>query len=218
MALFGPPIGKVNAILLNGKSEDELSVANADTLDGMDSTDFATTGDIPTDYGDVNGPESATNGNFPILDVTGKILSDSTYAPDDFATSIHDHTGTNATSFTIDQDGAIHEQLKIVNGTYGLEIKDGYDNLCPISCSILYGNATNSDKVGGVYGYKCFNILNVDGILNTPPGSPSHGMIYMVGINPSGSWEYKEPGETLFYNSSTSSWITIGNMDYIEEY
>lgn len=46
MALFDPPIGKVNAILLNGKTEDELSVANADTLDGMDSTDFATTGDI----------------------------------------------------------------------------------------------------------------------------------------------------------------------------
>ncbi len=41
MAIFDPPIGKVNAILLNGKTENELSVANADTLDGMDSTDFA---------------------------------------------------------------------------------------------------------------------------------------------------------------------------------
>lgn len=220
MALFGPPIGKVNAILLNGKSEDELSVANADTLDGMDSTDFATTGDIPTDYGDVNGPESATNGNFPILDVTGKILSDSTYAPDDFATSIHDHTGTNATSFTIDQDHAQQgSRLILEKNSYGnLEVKDGYGNLVSIDCYSLSGYVNNSQKVGGVYGYKCFNILNVDGILNTPPGSPSHGMIYMVGINPSGSWEYKEPGETLFYNSSTSSWITIGNMDYIEEY
>lgn len=135
-----------------------------------------------------------------------------------FATTTHDHTGTNATSFTLDQDGAVHEQLKIVNGTSGLEIRDGYDGLVDLECAELIGIARDSQKLGGVYGYKCFNILNVDGILNEPPGSPSHGMIYMVGINPSGSWEYKEPGETLFYNSSTSSWITIGNMDYIEEY
>lgn len=61
---------------------------DADTLDGMHSTAFATTGHIHT-Y--VTGPESATTGNFPLLDSTGKILSDSNYAPDDFATTGHTH-------------------------------------------------------------------------------------------------------------------------------
>ena len=52
MGVFKPPIGKVtiaDATTLNGKTEDQLSVANADTLDGMDSTDFATIDDIPTE-------------------------------------------------------------------------------------------------------------------------------------------------------------------------
>ena len=93
MGVFKPPVGtnaplSNNALALNGKSEDQLSVAtatNADKLDNLDASDFATTGDIPTDYGDVTGPEGATAGNFPILDVTGKILSDSTYAPSDLS-------------------------------------------------------------------------------------------------------------------------------------
>jgi len=101
MGVFKPPVGtnaplSNNALALNGKSEDQLSVAtatNADKLDNLDASDFATTGDIPTDYGDVTGPEGATAGNFPILDVTGKILSDSTYAPSDFATTNHLHIG-----------------------------------------------------------------------------------------------------------------------------
>ncbi len=57
-------------------------------------SDFATVDHTHT-Y--VTGPESATAGNFPLLDVTGKILSDSTYAPDDFATAGHTHTEADIT-------------------------------------------------------------------------------------------------------------------------
>ena len=52
MGVFKPPIGTTSvgdATTLNGKSENQLSVANANTLDGMDSTDFVTIGDIPTE-------------------------------------------------------------------------------------------------------------------------------------------------------------------------
>lgn len=54
-----------------------------------EALEFAT---ISLGSGDVTGPEGATNGNFPLLDASGKILSDSTYSPNDFATSDHIHT------------------------------------------------------------------------------------------------------------------------------
>lgn len=43
--------------------------------------------DKPAAGGDVTGPAGATAGNFPALDATGKILSDSGKKPADFATS-----------------------------------------------------------------------------------------------------------------------------------
>lgn len=47
----------------------------------------------PTGSGDVTGPASAIAGNLPVLDVTGKVLSDSGYDPTDFASAGHSHAG-----------------------------------------------------------------------------------------------------------------------------
>ena len=47
----------------------------------------------PTGSGDVTGPASAVAGNLPVLDVTGKVLSDSGYDPTDFASAGHNHAG-----------------------------------------------------------------------------------------------------------------------------
>lgn len=47
----------------------------------------------PTGSGDVTGPASAIAGNLPVLDVTGKVLSDSGYDPTDFASAGHNHAG-----------------------------------------------------------------------------------------------------------------------------
>lgn len=205
MTLFGPPIGKVNAILLNGKSEDELSVANADTLDGMDSTDFATTGDIPTDYGDVNGPESATNGNFPILDVTGKILSDSTYAPDDFATVAHAHTSYVATSDYEDLD--VLNKIKNVDGYKSGLDADLWRGYTPQNITI--SKAYNATQLDGEYSYVYKNVVIFNGICNTPSSTYS-GATYMVGISPSGDFAGFPFGTIVRYNGS--SWDVIGNV------
>ena len=68
MGVFKPPIGTTSvgdATTLNGKSEDQLSVANANTLDGMDSTDFATTAHTHTGY--------VATSDYEDLDVLNKI-------------------------------------------------------------------------------------------------------------------------------------------------
>lgn len=63
---------------INAKATDSYK------LGGIDVTDFATTGNL---INLVTGPASAISGNLPILDSTGKIISDSGYSPTDFATS-----------------------------------------------------------------------------------------------------------------------------------
>ena len=213
MGVFKPPVGTTtplsnNALALNGKSEDQLSVAtatNADKLDNLDSSEFATTGDIPTNYGDVTGPEGATAGNFPLLDVTGKILSDSTYAPDDFATTAHTHTGYVATSDYEDLD--VLNKIKNVDG-YGSGLDaDLWQGYTPQNITI--SNAYNAIQLDGECSYAYKNVVIFNGICNTPPSTYS-GATYMVGISPSGDFTGYPFGTVLCYNGT--SWDVIGNV------
>ena len=70
MALFKPPIGTSvpiaeNSSLLNGKSEDQLSVSNADTIDNLDASEFATINHTHTGY--------VATSDYEDLDVLNKI-------------------------------------------------------------------------------------------------------------------------------------------------
>lgn len=73
MGVFKPPVGTTaplsnNALALNGKSEDQLSVAtatNADKLDNLDASDFATTTHTHTGY--------VATSDYEDLDVLNKI-------------------------------------------------------------------------------------------------------------------------------------------------
>jgi len=70
----------------------------------------------PTGSGDVTGPASAIAGNLPVLDVTGKVLSDSGYAPGDFAAAGHNHTGTYAPALGADDNYVTDaEKTKLAN-------------------------------------------------------------------------------------------------------
>lgn len=216
MGVFKPPIGTTtplssNTLALNGKSEDQLSVAsavnatNADKLDNLDASDFATTGDIPTDYGDVTGPEGATAGNFPILDVTGKILSDSTYAPSDFSTTAHIHTGYVATSDYEDLD--VLNKIKNVDGYESGLDADLWQGYTPQNITI--SNAFNATQLDGEYSYVYKNVVIFNGICNTPPSTYS-GATYMVGTSPSGDFTEFPFGTVVRYNGT--SWDVIGNV------
>jgi len=244
MGVFKPPVGtnaplSNNALALNGKSEDQLSVAtatNADKLDNLDASDFATTGDIPTDYGDVTGPEGATAGNFPILDVTGKILSDSTYAPSDFATTNHLHIGVYEpiispknsafnVNFGTDHTTAAYgdhthtgyvaisdyEDLDVLNKIKNV---DGYNS--GLDADLWRGHTTSnfiandSHKLDGEYSYVYKNVIDFNGIYNSPPASYYEGTTVMVGISPSGDFAGFPFGTIVRYNGT--SWDVIGNV------
>ena len=246
MGVFKPPVGtnaplSNNALALNGKSEDQLSVAtatNADKLDNLDASDFATTGDIPTDYGDVTGPEGATAGNFPILDVTGKILSDSTYAPSDFATTNHLHIGVYEpiispknsafnVNFGTDHTTAAYgdhtntgyvaisdyEDLDVLNKIKNV---DGYGSGLDADLwqgytpeNITISNAYNATQLDGEYSYVYKNVIIFDGIYNTPPET-YYEVTYMVGMSPSGDFAEFPFGTIVRYNGT--SWDVIGNV------
>ncbi len=87
------------------------------------------TANPPAGAGDVTGPASATAGHLAALDATGKVLSDSGYAPADFAAAGHNHTGTYAPALGADDNyvtdaekAALHAHsnktaLDLVSGT-----------------------------------------------------------------------------------------------------
>ena len=209
MGLFKSPVRSLDASTLNGKDESQLNVAyanNSNQLDGMEATEFATTGDIPIDYGDVVGPEGSTAGNIPLLDVTGKILSDSSYAPDDFATTNHTHAGYVATSDYEDLD--VLNKIKNVDGLGSGLDADTWRGLTTsefIAHDTYYFNSRSS--------YYYLNVMCIEGIVNSKPESPGQYETYMVGSNPSGDWQYSTPGTLYRYDGS--HWYTVGDMyDY----
>ena len=74
------------------------------------------TANPPAGAGDVTGPASATAGHLAALDATGKVLSDSGYAPADFAAAGHNHTGTYAPALGADDNYVTDaEKVKLSN-------------------------------------------------------------------------------------------------------
>jgi len=202
MGVFKPPVGtnaplSNNALALNGKSEDQLSVAtatNADKLDNLDASDFATTNHLHIGvYEPIISPKnSAFNVNF---------------GTDHTTAAYGDHTHTGYVAISDYEDLDVLNKIKNVDG-YGSGLDaDLWQGYTPENITI--SNAFNAEQLNGKYSYVYENVIIFNGIYNTPP-STYIGDTYMVGISPSGDFAEFPFGTIVRYNGS--SWDVIGNV------